>query len=135
VHPREFNKGIFRFSAFFRDSCLESLGNFNGLQQNSLRNGTGNVFRGTGNFLERTGNFRKVASTTNIRRATPPPRSPTKNEIRKRLGRSPDDGDAIVMCLAEGAKAAMRQQWAWDRERRPEHANVGHAEFKRRLWG
>jgi hypothetical protein len=58
-----------------------------------------------------------------------------KNEIRKRLGRSPDDGDAIVMCLSEGAKAAMRQQWAWDRERRPEQANVGHAEFKRRLWG
>jgi hypothetical protein len=31
-----------------------------------------------------------------------------KDEIRKRLGRSPDDGDAIVMCLCEGARAAAR---------------------------
>jgi hypothetical protein len=58
-----------------------------------------------------------------------------KNEIRKRLGRSPDDGDAIVMCLAEGAKAAMRQLSAQDRERRPERAEVGYADFKRRFCG
>jgi hypothetical protein len=58
-----------------------------------------------------------------------------KQEIRKRLGRSPDDGDAIVMCLAEGAKAAMRQQRALQRESRPEQANVGYAELKRRLRG
>jgi hypothetical protein len=32
-----------------------------------------------------------------------------KKEIKKRLGRSPDDGDAIVMCLSEGAKAAAAQ--------------------------
>jgi hypothetical protein len=31
-----------------------------------------------------------------------------KDEIRKRLGRSPDDGDAIVMCLKEGTRAAAR---------------------------
>jgi hypothetical protein len=58
-----------------------------------------------------------------------------KNEIRKRLGRSPDDGDAIVMCLAEGAKAAMRQLRAQHRERRPERAEVGYADFKRRFCG
>ncbi len=28
-----------------------------------------------------------------------------KNQIRKRLGRSPDEGDAIVMCLSEGTRA------------------------------
>ena len=32
-----------------------------------------------------------------------------KEAIKKRLGRSPDDGDAIVMCLSEGARAAARQ--------------------------
>jgi len=50
-----------------------------------------------------------------------------KNEIRKRLGRSPDEGDAIVMCLSEGARAAAV---ALRREARAEHANVGYAHLK-----
>lgn len=33
-----------------------------------------------------------------------------KEAIKKRLGRSPDDGDAIVMALSEGDAALMRQQ-------------------------
>jgi hypothetical protein len=33
-----------------------------------------------------------------------------KETIRKRLGRSPDDGDAIVMALSEGDAALMRQE-------------------------
>jgi hypothetical protein len=49
-----------------------------------------------------------------------------KEEIRKRLGRSPDDGVAIVMALGPGARAAeqqAREQW---RPPRPERANVGY---------
>ena len=57
-----------------------------------------------------------------------------KDEIRKRLGRSPDDGDAIVMCLSEGERAAARQLRERQRAWGPERANVGYAELKRRFW-
>ena len=54
----------------------------------------------------------------------------SKEEIRKRLGRSPDKGDAVVMCLSEG-NAAIRRERA-----RTGHlqttANMGHAKAKRR---
>jgi hypothetical protein len=50
-----------------------------------------------------------------------------KNEIRKRLGRSPDEGDAIVMCLSEGARAAAAEL---RREARAERANVGYPHLK-----
>jgi hypothetical protein len=33
-----------------------------------------------------------------------------KEDIKKRIGRSPDRGDAVVMALSEGAKAAERQK-------------------------
>lgn len=33
----------------------------------------------------------------------------SKEEIRKRIGRSPDDGDATIMCWAEGEKQAIRK--------------------------
>lgn len=39
----------------------------------------------------------------------------SKDELRKRLGRSPGKGDAVVMCLSEGNAAAKRQR-----------ANSGH---------
>jgi hypothetical protein len=58
-----------------------------------------------------------------------------KDQIRKRLGRSPDDGDAIVMCLAEGARAAARQLRAQRSQERPQRANVGYTHMKQRLWG
>jgi hypothetical protein len=58
-----------------------------------------------------------------------------KDEIRKRLGRSPDDGDAIVMCLSEGARAAARLLREQQRPPRPERANVGYSELKKRFWG
>jgi hypothetical protein len=58
-----------------------------------------------------------------------------KDEIRKRLGRSPDDGDAIVMCLKEGARAAARLLREQRRPPRPQRANVGYSELKKRLWG
>jgi hypothetical protein len=58
-----------------------------------------------------------------------------KEDIIKRLGRSTDEGDAIVMCLNEGAKAAARQMRSDRRAARPERANVGHADVKERLGG
>ena len=56
-----------------------------------------------------------------------------KKDIIKRLGRSPDEGDAIVMCLSEGAKAAAKQLRESRRGARPERANVGHAAMKERF--
>src|SRR5262249_24123375 len=54
-----------------------------------------------------------------------------KNQIRKGLGRSPDDGDAIVMCLSEGARAATAELRRRKVGTRPEHANVGYAHLKK----
>ena len=55
-----------------------------------------------------------------------------KNQIRKRLGRSPDDGDAIVMCLSEGTRAAAAELRRRQRAARADHANVGYAHLKER---
>jgi hypothetical protein len=52
-----------------------------------------------------------------------------KEKIRERLGRSPDKGDAAVMCLSEGQHAVHSQA----RNRRgalPVHANRGYADLK-----
>lgn len=57
----------------------------------------------------------------------------SKIEIKKRLGRSPDEGDAIVMCMSEGARAAAKMQNERIRGARPDRANVGHSEFKDRF--
>jgi hypothetical protein len=53
-----------------------------------------------------------------------------KTEIRKRLGRSPDAGDAIVMCLSEGTRAAAAELRRARQESRPNRANVGYAHLK-----
>jgi hypothetical protein len=53
-----------------------------------------------------------------------------KDAIRKRLGRSPDDGDAIVMCLSEGSRAAAAELRRDRREARPDRANLGYAHLK-----
>jgi hypothetical protein len=54
-----------------------------------------------------------------------------KDGIRKRLGRSPDEGDAIVMCLSEGARAVAAELRRSRQGARPDHANVGYADVKR----
>jgi hypothetical protein len=54
-----------------------------------------------------------------------------KKEIRRRLGRSPDEGDAIVMCLSEGTRAAAAELRRTQRGERPERANVGYAHLKK----
>jgi hypothetical protein len=54
-----------------------------------------------------------------------------KDEIRKRLGRSPDEGDAIVMCMSEGTRAAQAEQRRSQHGARPDRANLGYAHLKR----
>lgn len=52
----------------------------------------------------------------------------SKDDIRKRLGRSTDKGDAAVMCLSEGAAAVKRRAGAV--MNRPTRANMGFAAQK-----
>lgn len=56
----------------------------------------------------------------------------SKEEIRKRLGRSPDKGDAAVMCRAFGGLWALEKA---KHPRFPTRANVGHAQAKRYATG
>jgi hypothetical protein len=58
----------------------------------------------------------------------------SKEDIKRRLGRSPDDGDAIVMAMAPGSRAVARLLHERRRGPRPERANVGYAELKKRYW-
>lgn len=53
-----------------------------------------------------------------------------KEDIRERIGRSPDKGDAAVMCLSEG-NAAIRRN-ARNGAALPAQANVGYGSLKRR---
>lgn len=56
-----------------------------------------------------------------------------KKDIMKRLGRSIDKGDAIVLAMNEGGKAAAKKAREGRRGERPQWANVGHSEMKKRL--
>ncbi len=56
-----------------------------------------------------------------------------KAETKKRLGRSPDDGDAIVIAMAPGARAAAKQIMQERQGARPDRAVVGHEKFKSRF--
>jgi hypothetical protein len=51
-----------------------------------------------------------------------------KEEIKKRLGRSPDKGDAVVNCLHYGGLLEMTRKTT---PRLPTHANVGYGAAKR----
>lgn len=55
----------------------------------------------------------------------------SKDEVKARLGRSPDRGDAVVMCLAEGERASARLQAEMQANRLPAMANLAHAGLKR----
>jgi hypothetical protein len=52
-----------------------------------------------------------------------------KDAVRKRLGRSPDEGDAIAMCQSEG-NVAVAAELGRTRPR-PDRANIGYAHLKR----
>lgn len=54
-----------------------------------------------------------------------------KVAIKKRLGRSPDKGDAVVMCVAEGDAAQRRLAASGRRGVLPVFANRGYATLKR----
>jgi hypothetical protein len=56
-----------------------------------------------------------------------------KTEIMKRLGRSIDEGDAIVLAMNEGGKAAAKQMRDARGDRRQGRANVGYADVKDRF--
>jgi hypothetical protein len=54
----------------------------------------------------------------------------SKDDIRKRLGRSTDKGDAVVMALSQGEIAVKKRAKAWTE--RPSTANLGYASLKRK---
>ena len=56
-----------------------------------------------------------------------------KSDVKKRLGRSPDAADAVVMCLTEGSRAAAKlvQSRAWRDGGRQTVANLGYERMKR----
>lgn len=56
-----------------------------------------------------------------------------KEKMKERLGRSPDKGDATIMCLSEGRRAAERALRRGSSGGRPTHANVGNADAKQRF--
>lgn len=56
----------------------------------------------------------------------------SKDELRKRLGRSPGKGDAVVMCFSEGNVAVKRDLAT--RTNLPSRANVGFKDLKRRIF-
>lgn len=54
----------------------------------------------------------------------------SKDEIKSRLGRSPDDGDAIVMALHDGEVAIEREKRRGQRGGRMPQVNLGYAALK-----
>jgi hypothetical protein len=58
---REINREFLNFGQFSAIRAPNRRANSRRLQQNSLRNGTGNFFGGTGNLFEGTGNFSKTS--------------------------------------------------------------------------
>lgn len=54
----------------------------------------------------------------------------SKEDIKKRIGRSPDRGDAAVMALSEGERAAARLRNT-NSSSMPSQANTGHSAAKR----
>ncbi|RWF71877.1 MAG: terminase [Mesorhizobium sp.] len=54
----------------------------------------------------------------------------SKEEIRKRIGRSPDDGDATIMCWSEGEKMAVRKMHEAALGGRLPQVKVGYAAQK-----
>jgi hypothetical protein len=58
----------------------------------------------------------------------------SKDDIKKRLGRSPDKGDAVVMCLAPGHQAVQRQVNTYSdgpKRHKPPRVHLGYASAKR----
>jgi hypothetical protein len=53
----------------------------------------------------------------------------SKEDIRKRLGRSPGKGDAVVMAWSEGNKAAMHRAAAKKPAYRPPDRRIGALEW------
>ena len=56
----------------------------------------------------------------------------SKDDIRKRLGRSPDKGDAVVMAWSEGESAVEARIRVYNNPKGRPVVNLGHASAKRR---
>jgi len=54
-----------------------------------------------------------------------------KDDIRKRIGRSPDRADAVVMALSEGDRAVKRELMRTRQSDRPRLATLGYAHLKK----
>ena len=54
----------------------------------------------------------------------------SKQDIKKRIGRSTDKGDAVVMALSQGDIALKKRIKSW--ENRPSIANLGYSSLKRK---
>ncbi len=54
-----------------------------------------------------------------------------KKEIKKRIGRSPDRGDAVVMAWSEGERAVLREARNSRSDGGAPKVNLGHAQMKR----
>jgi hypothetical protein len=57
----------------------------------------------------------------------------SKDDIRKRLGRSTNKGDAVVMCCSEGTAVAKKLLYAG--QQRPQSASIGYSKIKERYRG
>lgn len=57
----------------------------------------------------------------------------SKDDLRKRLGRSTGKGDAVVMCLSEGNAAVRKMLRTVGGAQQPATANLGYASLKRRV--
>lgn len=56
----------------------------------------------------------------------------SKDETKKRLGRSPDRGDAVVMAWSHGATMAQQKDGKWDREKKRRPVGImGHMAQRR----
>lgn len=55
-----------------------------------------------------------------------------KEQMKKRLGRSPGKGDAVFMVLTEGDAAVRKAHWRRQSKNLPTTANRGHSKMRRR---
>lgn len=55
----------------------------------------------------------------------------TKLDVKERLGRSPDEGDAVIMCWSEGAKTFTHFE-EWQQKARAPRVMLGHESQRRR---
>ena len=56
----------------------------------------------------------------------------SKEDIKKRIGRSPDDGDAVILAMCTGAKRMQPRRNDFSALNRPTTYDMGRANIRRR---